>query len=183
MRRRGPNGRGDIILGNLAADDNSSAASYPFDCGVGQFPTDIVPIDIDIIGTQCPQSGGDVFGFVVEASIKTELIGHIIDLFVCAGDAGHSANPEFGQLVDHRFHGAGSGRDHYRVAHYWPANLKETEISGQPWHTEGGGDRSYARVDFAELASIEDLLFLPTDLTHSDISLHKTCGSIFDYLA
>ena len=43
---------GGIILGNLAADDNSSAADDLFDCGLGQFPTDIVPIDIDIIETQ-----------------------------------------------------------------------------------------------------------------------------------
>ena len=122
--------RGGIILGNLAADDDSSAASYLFDCGVGQFSTDIVPIDIDIIGRQCPQSGGDVFGFVVEASIKTEDIDHITDIFVCVGDAAHSATTEFGQLADHRSHGAGSGQDHDRVARYWPADLKETEISG-----------------------------------------------------
>ena len=44
--------RGGIIPGNLAADDNSSAADDLFDCGVGQFPTYIVPIDIDIIETQ-----------------------------------------------------------------------------------------------------------------------------------
>lgn len=44
--------RGGIILGNLAADDNSSAADDLFDCGLGQFPTDIVLIDIDINETQ-----------------------------------------------------------------------------------------------------------------------------------
>ena len=64
-------------------------------------------------------------------------------------------------------------RDHDRIARRRPADLDETEISGEPRHaqdTDGGRERSQCRVHLACAGTLRDGVVLPAGVVVDDIA-------------
>ena len=96
--------------------------------GIEDLAADIVEKDVDAIRAGFAQAGGDVLSLVVDGRVEARRLRQPAALVGAAGDADRAAALDLRDLADEGAGGAGSTRDHHRLAGLGTPDVEQAEI-------------------------------------------------------
>lgn len=115
---------------------DSAMVVHSFNGGLKGLTTDVLVVNVNSIGSQTGQGVTGLLLLVVEASVKAESLGDVLELLVVTNTANDLESFVLGQLADNLANGTAGGRNEDGLALLGLANLVERAPGGKTGHAK-----------------------------------------------
>ncbi|MNF46065.1 hypothetical protein D3C84_272180 [compost metagenome] len=125
-----------VVLADRAADNHPRLHVQTAQHRIEDVAANVIEIHIDAFRAFAFKPGHDIFGLVVDGTVKTQLINKEFALVGAAGNANHAAAFELGNLPGDAAHCARCTGQHHGVAGLRCADIQQGEVGGHAGHAQ-----------------------------------------------
>lgn len=156
---------GGVVLGDKAADDDTTEVVHSIESSFEVLATNILVIDVNALWSETSKSIGRFLILVVE-TLKAESLGDILQLLVGANGADNTQTFVLSELANQLTDSTAGSGDEDSFAFLGLANLIQRGVSGQTRHTKGAKeDTNVLKSERVfELAKTDHLLLADSDI-------------------